>query len=314
MRSLRFLCLLLLLIAGAAGAQTAPVCPPAAPTLHSIDPAELRRDVRDRGLLWRLEKDGRVSWLYGTVHVSRVDWLVPGPRIQAALAGSDVVALELDPADPEIGRLFGTPPDPARMERVTAGLRPRIARLAERACLPAERLANLRPMLQLVTLSIAEARRQGMHPEMAVDAVLWSIARRLGKEVVALETPASQLAALTPASEADERELLDSGLHDLESGEGRESLGRLVQAWVAGDEERLASYPQWCKCLDTPAEQRFFQRVNDERNRAMAERLAALHAGGRTVFAAVGALHMTGPEALQGLLRQRGFQVQRIPF
>jgi uncharacterized protein len=314
MRILRSLCALLLLATGAALAQTAPDCPPAAPTLQSLDPEELRRDVRDRGLLWRLEKEGRVSWLYGTVHVSRVDWLVPGPRIQAALAGSDLVALELDPADPEIPRLFGMAGDAARIDRVMAGLQPRIGQLAARACLPADRLASLRPMLQLVTLSIAEARRQGMHPELAVDAVLWGMARRLGKEVVALETPAAQLAALTPVTEADERELLHSGLRDLENGDGRESLDRLIQAWAAGDEERLASYPQWCKCLDTPAEQRFFRRVNDERNRVMAERVAALHAGGRTVFAAVGSLHMTGPEALHQLLRQRGFQVQRIPF
>jgi uncharacterized protein len=204
--------------------------------------------------------------------------------------------------------------DAARETRVLADLRPRIDRLAVRACLPGERLAALRPLFQLMTLSLLEAGRDGFHPELGVDSVLFGMARRLGKPFVALETAAGQLAALVPDSEADERVLMQRGLQDLESGAGREQLMRLLQAWADGDEALLASYPQWCKCLDTPAEQRFFWRLNDDRNAVMADRIAAMHAGGQRVFAGVGALHMTGPNALPALLAARGFQVERIPF
>ena len=41
---------------------------------------EAQRHARDRGFLWKLEKDGRTSWLYGTVHVARLEWAFPGPR------------------------------------------------------------------------------------------------------------------------------------------------------------------------------------------------------------------------------------------
>jgi uncharacterized protein len=89
---------------------------------------------------------------------------------------------------------------------------------------------------------------------------------------------------------------------------------RVMQAWAVGDEAQIASYPQWCKCLETPAEQRSFQRLNDQRNVALAGQLAALHAQGRRFFAGIGALHMTGPQALHDLLRERGFSVQRVSF
>lgn len=303
---------LVLFAAGSVLAQGA--CPPPAPQLQSLRADDLRRDVRDRGLLWRLDKDGRTSWLYGTVHASRVEWAVPGPRIQAALLGSDVLALELDPRDPELVRMFSTRGDPAREQRVLSGLGERIAALGARACVPVDRLAAARPMLQLATLSLAEARRDGFHPEFGVDVVLAGMAMRLDKELVPLETPAAQLAAMLPASEADERALIESGVADLESGEGQAQLHRLLRAWADADEADLAGYPQWCKCLETPAEQRLFQRVNDQRNGPMADRIAALHGGGKRVFAAVGALHMTGAQALPALLRARGFQVQRIPF
>jgi uncharacterized protein YbaP (TraB family) len=289
-------------------------CPPPAPTAETLRADQLRADVRDRGFLWQITRDGRSSWLYGTVHVSRPDWVLPGPRVQAAFTDSEVLALELDPGDPELMRIFARPGDAARAGRVTAGLDGAIARVAERECVPAATLRPLMPILQLTTLSLVDGRRDGFHPELAIDAVLWGMAKSTGKEVVALETPAAQLAALMPASEADERALLTQGLQEIESGVGRATLRKLLQAWSESDEQVLVSYAQWCQCMDTPEERRYLQRLNDERNPPIADKLAALHASGRTVFAAVGALHMTGPQALPGLLQARGFQVRRIPL
>jgi uncharacterized protein YbaP (TraB family) len=40
----------------------------------------------------------------------------------------------------------------------------------------------------------------------------------------------------------------------------------------------------------------------------------AQHREGRRVFAAVGALHMVGPQSLPRLLERQGFRVERIRF
>ncbi|MBC5782875.1 TraB/GumN family protein [Ramlibacter sp. USB13] len=300
-----------LLAAGQAVAQS--TCPPPAPTLETLKPEQVRADVRDRGFLWELTRDGRKSWLYGTVHVSRPEWLLPGRRVQAALQESEVLALELDPGDPELVRIFTAPGDAAREARVMAGLQPRLAKVAERECLPVAKLAAMRPILQVTTLGLQQSRRDGFHPELAVDAVLWGFMQRMGKPVVALETPAAQLEALTPATEADERVLVTRSLEEIESGADRRSMRRLLQAWADSDLPALASYEQWCECMETPQEQRYLRRINDERNGPIADRLLALHGSGKRFFAAVGALHMTGPQALPGLLRARGFEVRPVP-
>jgi uncharacterized protein YbaP (TraB family) len=311
---LRLLVLPLLLLAVSAAAQPVAGCPPPPLDLQQLRPDELSATARDRGALWRLDKDGRTSWLYGTFHVGRVDWAMPGAFIQHALESSDVLALELDPADPDLGRLFTAGGDAEREQRVLAGLQPRISALAQRACLRPDGLAALRPLFQLMMLGMTEARREGLHAEIGVDAVLYGMARRLGKEFVALETPAAQVAALVPDSEADERVLVERAVEDLESGANREQLAQLLHTWARGDAARLASYPQWCSCMDTPAEQRLYRRLNDLRNPAMADKVAALHAAGQRVFAAVGVLHMTGPQAMHDLMRERGFAVERIHF
>lgn len=293
-------------------AQAQEGCPPRPPGPEDLQALAKRTDAQDRGFLWRLTRGGRTSWLYGTVHAGRPDWVRPGPRVQTALGASQVLALELDPSDPELVRAFSAPADPARLARVTAGLQPRIAALAARECVSAPALAPLQPVLQLATLSLEDTRRDGFHPELAIDFVLWGLARRAGKEVVALETPATQLAALLPESEAEEHALLEDGLEDIETGAGRITQRRLLQAWADNDLRELASYATWCQCLDTPQERRSMERLNDERNGPMADKLAAIDASGRPFFAAVGSLHMTGVQALPRLLRERGFEVEPI--
>src|SRR5882724_5290074 len=83
--------------AHAAAAQTR--CPPLAQPLSPEQLEAGMRDARDRGFLWRISKDGRTSYLYGTIHVGRVAWMFPGPVLTDALRASDVVALELDLSD-----------------------------------------------------------------------------------------------------------------------------------------------------------------------------------------------------------------------
>lgn len=305
----------LLLASTGVQAQAGADCPPGPPDPGTFMSADARRQARDRGLLWQLEKDGRRSYLYATVHLSRADWAIPGPRIVAALRSMDVVALELDPGDPELMTALLRPGDTARSERILAGLRERLDRLAARGCVPQpmwQAIRTTQPLIQLTVLMAQEGRRAGFHPELAVDAVLGGVANIAGKPVVALETPAQQLEALKMESEADERQLIERSVSDLESGKGRDGMLKLLQLWADGDEAALANYPQWCECMDTPAERRFSIRLNDERNPGMADKLAALHAKGTRFFAAVGALHMTGPQTLTTLLQARGFKVERV--
>jgi uncharacterized protein len=44
----------------------------------------------------------------------------------------------------------------------------------------------------------------------------------------------------------------------------------------------------------------------------MAARIDTLHGDGRRIFAAVGAMHMVGPEGLPALMERRGYTVQKV--
>lgn len=306
--------LCLLLVSGFARADApaaSSACPPR-PAPLSLEQLQRGLDeARDRGLLWSIAQGGRVSYLYGTMHVARREWIFPGPRVAAAMAASDVVAFELDLLDPDVrGRLAaafaaerGTP--------LAAPLERRLRAQFDAACVARSDLAGLAPEHQLAALTTLAARADGIDAAYAIDLFIAVHARELRKPVISLESPEKQVALL---AELATPETMDAALRQLELGEARAMLLRIARLWDEGRADELERYAQWCGCAETDAERAALVRLLDERNGPLAERVAAEHAAGRRVFAAVGALHMVGPKGLPALLAARGFEVRRIEF
>jgi len=289
---------------------TATPCPPTpqSPTAEQI--AAAQREARDRGFLWRITKDGRSSYLFGTLHVGKLPWVFPGPRLRDAIAATNTLALELDLTDPALQR-----DPPAAMTAplpLNAATRTRLARQIAAACLPAQALQALNPLMQAITLTVLSARWEGLDASFAQEIVLATAARVQQRRIVALETAQAQMAALLPSNPDDARRLLEQSLEQLEGGRTRALLRRLADAWADGKLADLEDYGKWCECADTEEERTFFRRLNDDRNPPMADRIDALHGEGLRVLAAVGALHMTGEQALPRLMAARGYTVERL--
>ena len=290
-------------------------CPPepGAPT-----PEESQRNADaavDNGLLWKATKDGRVVYLYGTIHVAKLPWIYPGPHVLSAMRSSDVVALELDMTDPGVlerlrQAIVRRPDSPTLAPALQARLSAQIAA----ACLPPEALAPLRAEMQAVTVEVMQGRRFGLYPSFGVDEAIAVVASHLRKPIRGLETPEMQAALLVSDDPARTAETVAGVLDELEGGKSPQMLQRLAGDWQRGDLADLGDYASWCECLDTPQERADFAKLVDERNPLMADKIARWHAEGKALFVAVGTLHMVGRVGLPELLRARGFRVERVSF
>ncbi|MDR7269515.1 uncharacterized protein YbaP (TraB family) [Pelomonas saccharophila] len=298
--------LLLLLLALAAAGSVRADCPPT-PALPSADQAATwAAKAPDRGLLWRISRDGHSSYLYGSLHVGKADWAYPGPALRAAWAQTEVLAVELDPAD--VGAVLAALPKAAPLPPAMAR---RLDTQARAACLSPDALGALPVMLRLSMLTLMEARRDGFDAGFGQDVMLMAWAKSEGRPVQSLETVEEQLLALAPEA-AELPAIVDGTLRQLQKGQMREPLRKLSRAWSRGDLRALADYPRWCACADSPAERAWLKRVNDDRNGPLANRITALHGAGQNLLVAVGALHMSGPQALPRLLAQQGFTVEAL--
>lgn len=295
--------------AATAGAQTS--CPPAPQPFNLELFKQAAPHARDRGLLWTVSKDGRTSYLYGTLHVGCAQWMAPGPGLKQALQATQVLALELDPFDENIQReLAGgiakvkrtlTPPTLRRLQAAWTA-----------ACLPLETLARGAPELQVFDLMIADAMREGLSPLYGSELLLSVTAKGIGRNVVSLETVSQQLEALLAKDDAEAEGFVLDTLDDLERGKGRTMVLKTAEVWERGDIEELERYAQWCECVDTENERKLLKRLLDDRNPGLAEGVDRLHAQGKSVLAAVGALHLPGAGGVVALLEKKGYAVRRV--
>jgi uncharacterized protein YbaP (TraB family) len=297
-----------------AGAHARTDCPPVPkePTQQQL--AAGFRDAKDRGAMWTITKDGRTSYLYGTLHVGKMAWAFPGPKLLQALRETQLLALELDPTDPALQAEMQTASGQAGKIALSPADQARLDAQADAACVPREALRPMHPLMQGVTYTILSARRDGLDPAFGQEFTLVGFARAQQRPVLSLETVAAQMAVLLPRDAAAARVSFERALADLESGKSRTQLVHISEAWAKGDLDMLGSLEALCACQPTQEEREFSRLLNDERNPHLTLRIAEEHAKGRPILAAVGILHMTGPKAITTLLAQQGFEVRRVSY
>lgn len=278
------------------------VCPPAPLPLDQQKEYIEKAPAKNAGFLWRVEKDSRISWLYGTMHLSTVDYAKPGTQIMQGMRQIDVFAAELHLNESQPN----TPVNTSRFVVADAQLI-RLRTAYQQDCVIGDSFSNLLPVL---VLSSTQAQREGLFPGYSPDLRLLQIAQRTSKPIVSLENLAQQNLALTPASQQEFNEILTGFLDAFESGELRKDILRLHQLWRENDwpaliqyeREQRTEYPAWT------------HRMLDERNTLMARKIDTLHQQGQRVFVAVGALHMVGENGLPKLLDKLGYTVRFIPL
>ena len=291
-----------------------PGCPaaPVAPTQAQM--VEGMKGARNRGFLWKISKDGRTSYLYGTIHVARMEWMYPGPAIVSGMRATDILALELDLLDPEILRRAQASMAPKPDRALPPDLNARLVSQLKAACLPEEMLTTLSPEMAVMTISVMAARRQGLEPAFGIDGFLSGFAKGQRKPVSSIETPEFQMKMLMGADARETAAIVRSSLNELEKGDSGLVLERLANAWRDSRLSELESYESWCECVNTATDRAMLKRLLNDRNPGMAAAIDALHTSGKTVFAAVGALHMTGRIGVPSLMAARGYTVERVDF
>lgn len=261
--------------------------------------------------LWVVRGGAATVHLFGTIHLlpPGVAWF--SGETKAAFDRSGEVVLELVVPTPEAAR--GT-----LLQRALApGAEPMAARLgpatrdaygAALASLgvPADAFDPFHTWFAAVALTTAAAERAGYAVAQGPEAVLTAAAAAAGKPVVGLETLDEQLAILGSMPKPVQRRFLAVTVEQLP--DAPRTLGAMLDAWRAGDPDRLAAVLQE-GMRDLPeATELLMERRNVRWARWIAERLKTPG----NVFLAVGAGHLAGPRSLQAELAALGLRAERV--
>jgi uncharacterized protein YbaP (TraB family) len=298
----------------AAPSQAAESCPAPAQPPTPEQMAEGMKNAKDRGALWTITKDGRTSYLYGTIHIGRAEWVFPGPKLMTALMNTGALAVEVDLTAPGTQQEMMAAMAAAPALTLTDTDRARLAKLAEAECVPPGAFDAFHPIMQAITYSSLMGRRDGLYAEFAQEFMLIGFARAANRPVVGLESIGLQMDVLIPDDAATARTAFDESLKDLEAPDARSKMQYTAKSWERGDLEAMDTIEEACQCQPTAQQRDFYLALNDGRNPGLARRIAEEHAKGVPVLAAVGLLHMTGDKAIPKLLAEMGFEVTRVAY
>lgn len=279
----------------------APVQPPApaAPAATAVGP------------VWRIERDGVVGFLVGSVHVLSPSYYpLPAPVLRAFEASTTVIG-ELHPDDLASGaatRMLqrGLFTDGNSLERSLpaeswTALRDRF----RRAGLPSTVIDQMKPWMAMLTLVTLQVQREGFQPELGVDRHLLDRAAAQGKRVEGLETLDQQIDRLDGLSPSLQNDLVTETLRDLDTQS--QHVTALADAWTQGDVATLE--PLLVGELRKMPE--LYSRLIVERNRAWLPRLEACFAAHPPCLVVVGTAHVLGSDSVGAMLEARGYTVTR---
>lgn len=307
MRKLRLIFTFMLLPLGLVGCAVKP--PAQTPT-----PASVQTGAQAAGhpALWVLKGPHATVYLFGSVHLLHKDRVWRTPQLDAALASSQTLWLEVTGADdPQVVQ-------PIIMELGIDAAHPLSSKLSKEQLAKLDKEAKtfnmseammepMRPWFASLTLGVAPLLQAGADPNSGVESILTAEFKKNQRPVEGFETVSQQFHYFADLPAKTELDYLNLSIDDF--AKGPEQFKQLINAWYKGDQDGLdrAVNDEWRQ--EHPE---IYEVLIAKRNRYFAQRIEELVKGEGTSFVAIGAGHYVGADGIIALLAQDGVQVQKL--
>lgn len=278
----------------------------------AVEPAAAAATTNAAPALWVLRDADSTIYLFGTVHLMRPDVSWTTPQIAEAFDSSDELWLELENPGDQAGAAplimqLGISPQTPLSSLLTTEEFSQLDAAARSVGLSGAAMDPMRPWLAALTLSVAPLQAAGYDPNAGIDMVLRARALEAGRPIQGLETMEQQLRFFAGMPEEAQLEFLRESLGSFDQAVAL--VDQLADRWSAGDPDGLyASGAAEMKAVYPD----LYDLILTTRNADWANQIEQEMAGSGTVFVAVGALHLAGPDSVQAQLAARGITVERI--
>ncbi len=273
------------------------------PSLAKITPA-----------LWQIEKQGVTSYLLGTMHVGDESMGTLPDTIHKAIDSSEAIVVEVNlEAIPalqmqqrslpflrlENGRTLNTELSEKSYKQLGSYFADKGINI--------ELFSALKPWAVLMTVMQIEMQNAGFLEQNGIDKQVIQTANSLNKPIIELESLEQQLEMFSAFEEYSDLMVADT-FRQLEDFD-RYFLG-IAKSWKTGD---MAAFTEIYQDTFDDSE---FGQLNEhvlliERNQNWVKKLANPLTE-KSLFIAVGALHLPEQNGLIALLKKQGFKVTRI--
>ena len=264
---------------------------------------------------WVVKDADSTIYLLGTVHLLKPDTQWRTPKLEAAIAESTQLWLELASTNPEkmagemmplISR-YGLSPT----RRLSADLTPDELKTLDEAAklsgMTAGQLDIFRPWFAALTISTSAMTHAGYDPMSGVDSKIEGI---FGERKIApkgLETAEQQIKVFAGMSREAELEYLRQTIKDYR--EASVELDKMVAYWASGNVVEMEQmFVTEMKVEDAD----LYAALLTNRNANWVVQIQDMLKGSGTTFIAVGTGHLIGPDSVIAMLDANGVKAERV--
>lgn len=270
-------------------------------------------DGSDRLPFYEARKGDAHIYILGTMHVDKADNMLR-QEIARALAQSSKLVQELSDGETlRAGFLM------ASSLCADACLRRQISEQSYRklvggdgAMLASIGLERMPAWMVSTVLALADYEKAGYTAMGATEIKLKNLWGN--RTIDGLETAQEQIMALASLDDGAQREMLESHINTPE--EKRLAMVReLHNLWRRGDADAIYQWYQRMseeEGVSASMIREIDEQLNTRRNHRFMARLPQHLVSGKSIFLAVGALHLGGPQGVLALLREQGYTISAV--
>ncbi|MEQ7872452.1 TraB/GumN family protein [Sphingomonas sp. ASV193] len=262
--------------------------------------------------IWVAKDKDTTVYLFGSVHAldGKAEWF--NDEVRRSFDKSQELVLEvIVPDDPAkvapLAQKYGIDTQRTLSSKLSPEGRKLLAERFKAEGLPPQMYERLKPFYAAIVLAGFDMKRLGLDASTGVEHVLTEEAKREGKSIGSVETLDFQMSLFDALPEAEQVRLLESALKD--DKDSKAELAQLVKDWGAGRADKVAKEES-----ETERESAaLYKMLLVDRNRRWADWIADRMKQPGTVFMAVGAGHLAGPDSVQHFLAAKGIVARRMP-
>ncbi len=264
--------------------------------------------------MWTLTDDDTTIHMFGTVHLLRPELEWRSDTLDQALAAADTIVFEVDMKSPEAQRAIATDflqrgmfDDGRTLKEVLGDEDEAVISAAfDSIGVPIDAMNTFEPWMASVNLGVMKLVNDGYDPNSGVESVIEAEAIEAGKSFGYLEQISQQTDAFDLLPEEEQISMLYETALLLD--ESPQMLDLLVDEWADGDIEGIANLvanPDGYGFTDAA-----YQALLVTRNEAWVPQIEAMLDEPGSVFIAVGAGHLAGPDSVVTMLRDKGYEIE----
>lgn len=273
------------------------------------------KEVKEaKGVFYKIEKEGKILYLGGSVHVSPKGAEYKfSEEVNKAFEESDVLALELDfnniKAEEAIPDNAVYSSDDNLSNHISDDSKSYLNDILKEINVSYNDISKYELWYIPQLISSLQFNKLGYVGTEGIDYTFLKKANGVKKEVVGIETIKEQVDVLKILSEPSEDELNKKVLEIPNLKATEESINKIVDSVYDGDEKELENIE---KASQEGFSEKFYDELVTKRDTKMFEAIENYINEEKTYFVCVGALHVVGEKGIVYKLENAGYTVTRM--